>query len=148
MIMEMSEENRFQIAMELKKGFAFGVDFGLEGVEDLLMDEQKPVGEGLGPNASRLLAAAVGNCLSASLLFCLRKSRVEVSTMKTTVKGVIARNEKGRWRLRELEVEIKPEVEEGQRKQLERCLELFEDFCVVTGSIKTGIPVKIIVEKS
>jgi hypothetical protein len=58
------------------------------------MDEPEPLGEGTGPNAARVLAAAIGNCLSASLLFCLDKARVEVSVVRTKVTGSIVRNEK------------------------------------------------------
>ena len=100
----MSEEKTFSVDVEHERGFVFKVDFGLDGVDDLMMDEPEPVGGGIGPNAERLVAAAVGNCLSASLLFCLRKSRVEVSGLKTAVEGIIARNEEGRWRIRELNV--------------------------------------------
>lgn len=129
--------------MDHERDFVFKAHFGLEGVDDLVIDENEPVGEGIGPDASRLLAAAVGNCLSASLLFCLRKSRTEVSGMNTVVEGVIARNEEGRWRIRELFVEISPEVRKGQKKKLERCLEIFEHFCITSQSVKQGIPLNV-----
>ena len=142
----MSEEKTFQVEVEQERDFVFKVDFGLEGVDDLIMDEPEPVGGGVGPNASRLLAAAVGNCLSASLLFCLRKSRVEVSGMKAVVEGVVARNEEGRWRIRELNVELTPEVDGDQGKQLERCIDVFEQFCIASQSIRQGIPINVIVK--
>jgi len=143
----MSEEKAFRVELAQEKGFVFRVNFGLDGVDDLIMDEPEPVGGGAGPNASRLLAAAIGNCLSASLLFCLRKSRVEVSGLKAAAEGVIARNEEGRWRIREINVEITPEVAEGQRSQLERCINLFEKFCVVSQSIRQGIPINVKVRR-
>ena len=143
----MSEERTFRVDVERERDFVFRVDFGLEGVYELIMDEPEPVGGGTGPDASRLVAAAVGNCLSASLLFCLGKSRVEVSGMRTAVRGVTARNEEGRWRIRELSVEITPEIEGDAGKQLERCIDIFEDFCVASQSIRQGIPINVKVNK-
>jgi uncharacterized OsmC-like protein len=139
----MSEEKTFKVDVTREEGFVFGVDFGLDGVEPLVMDEPEPLGGGAGPDASRVLAATVGNCLCASLLFCLQKSRVDVSGLRATVEGVTARNEEGRWRIREMNVEISPEVSEEGREKLERCVELFEGFCVVSQSIEQGIPVNV-----
>ena len=65
------DERGFELTMELQQGMQFLVDFGGPELPPLLMDEPDPVGENEGPNATRLLAAAVGNCLSASALFCL-----------------------------------------------------------------------------
>jgi uncharacterized OsmC-like protein len=52
--------------------YQFDVDFGTPGPL-LRADEPAPLGQGTGPSPEQLLAAAVGNCLSASLLFALRK---------------------------------------------------------------------------
>ena len=139
----MSEEERFEVDLSRVKGFEFKVDFGLEGVDDLVMDEPEPVGGGLGPNASKVLAAAVGNCLSASLLFCLQRAKAEVGGIEAKVSGVIARNEEGRWRIREMNVELEPEVHEEHGAQLERCTEIFENFCIVSQSIQQGIPISV-----
>jgi len=143
----MSEEKTFRVEVEQEKDFVFKVDFGLEGIEGLIMDEPEPVGGGTGPNAERLIAAAIGNCLSASLLFCLRKSKGEVSGMKADVEGVVARNEEGRWRIRELNVELTPETEGEGEKQLERCIGIFEQFCVASQSIRQGIPINVKVRR-
>ena len=59
----------------LLEGYRFKVEFEVEGVPNLVVDEMKPVGEGLGPNPTRLLSAAVVHCLSSSLLYCLGKSQ-------------------------------------------------------------------------
>ena len=139
----MSEEKTFQVDLELQEGFRFKTNFNLEGVSPFFMDEPHPVGKGSGPSAQRVLIAAIGNCLSSSLLFCLQKSRVEVSGITATVSGVTARNKEGRWRIKEINVEIKPQVSEDNLKQLERCKEIFEDFCIVTESVKQGIPVNV-----
>ena len=143
----MSEERSFRVEVNREEGFVFTADFGLDGVGPLVMDEPEPLGAESGPNASKVLAAAVGNCLSASLLFCLQRSRVDVSGMGATVEGVMARNEGGRWRIRELNVVISPGVSVGDRGKLERCVELFEDFCIVSESVRRGIPITVDVRR-
>ena len=103
-----------------------------------------PVGGDVGPNASKVLAAAMGNCLTASLLFCLNKARAEVGGIETNVEGRMRRNEKGRWRIAEINVDISPEMDmEYFGSQYERCSKLFEDFCIVSKSIEEGIPVNV-----
>ena len=72
-------DQSFTLVMEQQHDYRFLVDFGQEGMAPLVVDEPPPLGLGEGPNPSRLLATSVGNCLSASLLFCLRKAHVEKS---------------------------------------------------------------------
>lgn len=140
------EEKDLTLTLELQQGYEFLVDFQQEGVPPLLMDEPPPLGEEHGPSASRLLAAAVGNCLSASALFCLRKARIEVKGMRTTVRASLVRNEQGRLRIGGIQVKLQPEVAPEDKDRIGRCLELFEDFCVVTQSVRRGIDVQVEVE--
>ena len=137
------EEKTFNVSMKREKDFVFKVDFGLEGF-DFTMDEPSPIGGDTGPNASKVLAAAMGNCLTASLLFCLNKARAEVGEIETNVQGKMRRNEKGRWRIAEINVELNPEINMDEfGSQFERCSKLFEDFCIVSKSIEEGIPINV-----
>ena len=140
------DEHTSEISMDLRKGYKFLVDFHEKGVEPLLVDEPPPLGEGHGPGASKLLAAAVGNCLSASALFCLNKAHIEVRGMRTTVRTTKARNEANRLRIGRIEVKIVPEVAEEDIPRMKRCLELFEEYCTVTASVRGGIDVAVEVE--
>ena len=63
----------FTIELEQEQDYEFRVKFDRESVPSLLVDELEPVGHDRGPNPDRLLAVAVANCLTASLLFCMRK---------------------------------------------------------------------------
>ncbi len=137
-----AHEPRFTVTMEQLDGFEFKVKFDWEGVDDLLLDEPAPLGGNKGPNAARLVAAAVGNCLSASLLFCLQRSKVEVSGVKTVVNGSLVRNEQKRLRIGAMDVRIELDSP-VERARLERCLGLFEDYCVVTQSVREGIEVGV-----
>ena len=139
----MSEPSAFTVTLEHLQGYEFKVKFDWENVPDVVLDEPEPLGARQGPNASRVLAAAVANCLSASLLFCLRKARVEPKGMRTQVTGNLTRNENGRLRIAGLDVRITLDTGPQPAARLARCAEIFEDFCVVTESVRHGIPVQV-----
>ncbi len=140
------ELGHFSISLDCIQDFEFRVKFDKELYQDLMIDEPPPVGNDRGPNPSRLLAAAVGGCLSASLLFSARKLRLNMSGLHADVKVQHERNEKGRLRIGSISVEIIPRIEEPDDQKLARCLELFEDFCVVTQSVRNGIDVSVAVK--
>ncbi|RMG27295.1 MAG: OsmC family peroxiredoxin [Methanobacteriota archaeon] len=142
----MAENGTFSLELERVNKFEFRTNFDWESVPPLTLDEPEPLGEQKGPNASRLVGAAVGNCLSASLLFCLEKGQAKVRTLKTRVEGFLKRNEKGRLRLGGFDVTIVLDVESEQSGRVSRCLDLFEDYCVVTATIRQAIPVNVRVE--
>ena len=133
------------VVLELEEGYRFRADFG-DGQGSFVMDEPEPLGAASGPNASAVLGAAVGNCLSASLLFCLRKAHVEVRGLRTEIEVTRGRNDRGRLRVSSLRVRLHPEVAPGYEGRLGRCLELFEDFCVVTEAVRDGIDVDVAVD--
>ena len=136
------EEKELTVNLELMKDYEFHVTFDPQTAK-LIMDEPPPLGGGVGPNASKVLSAAVGNCLSASLLFCLKKIRVEPKTFRSTITTKMTRNEKGRLRIGSSHVAITVETDPEGRNRLSRCMDLFEDYCVVTQSVRGGIDVSV-----
>ena len=142
----MTDASTFTIHLEQDADFDFRVKFDWPGNAELLLDEPEPLGHRHGPNAARLIAAAVGNCLSASLVFCLRtKFRQDTKPLRASVTGHIARNERGRLRIGGLDVEIHLGEDAAALPHLERCLAQFEDFCIVTESVRQGVPVRVAV---
>lgn len=137
------EERRFHVGLSRATGFTFDTHFDNDAWSGITLDEPVPIGEGNGPNASRMVGVAVGHCLASSLLFCLGKARVTVNDLEVQVEGVVGRNEQGRLRINELQVTIVPSVPADEQERMQRCLELFEDFCIVTGSVRKGIPVHV-----
>ena len=129
--------------LEFIDRYRFQVGFDVEGVPSLVVDEMKPIGEGLGPNPTRLLSIAVGHCVSSSLLYCLNKVRVKAKKLETTVKANIARNKEGYFRIASMDVQIHLEVSEEDKKRVQRCLSTFENYCTVTQSVRKGIDVKV-----
>lgn len=140
----MPDPTSFTIHLEQEQGFDFRVKFDWLDNADLLLDEPEPLGKRHGPNAARLVAAAVGNCLSASLVFCLRsKFKQDPGPLRASVTGQLDRNEHGRLRIGGLSVSIELAEAAGALQHLDRCMQQFEDFCVVTESIRHGIPVRV-----
>lgn len=134
--------NQFTISIDQVRDYEFRVQFD-RGQPPVLVDEPPPLGRNAGPGASRMLAAAIGNCLSASLLFCARKAHVDPGPIHTEVKVTIVRNENERLRVGAVEVTIDPHLAGSDVERARRCRELFEDFCTVTESVREGIEVRV-----
>lgn len=136
----MTESTQFSVQLTLLDGYKFEIDFGDAG--QLLSDEPPPLGQGEGPNPSRLLAAAVANCLAASLLFAVRKFKEDPGQVQAKVLGELERQD-GRWRIGKLQVELQLGTDAAAMPHLERALSQFENFCVVTQSVRQGIEVTV-----
>ena len=139
----MAESQVFTLELEQLRDFEFRVRFDWPGVADLDLDEPEPLGRSAGPNAARLIGAAVANCLSSSLLFCMRKFKQSPGPMRAEVQGEIVRNEHGRMRIGRFDVTIRLAESAAAIAHLDRCMAQFEDFCVVTESVRHGIPVGV-----
>ena len=135
--------SEFTIAIEQVRDYEFRVKFDKPHLAELVVDEPPPLGREAGPNPSRILAAAIGDCLAASLLFCARKARANIESLRAQVKTQIARNEQKRLRVARVEVTLEVQAPEADRDAVRRCLPLFEDFCTVTQSIRDGIDIEV-----
>ncbi|WP_372013193.1 OsmC family protein [Pseudoxanthomonas sp. 10H] len=124
-------------------GYAFRVAFDDTAIAELSTDESPPLGQGAGPDPSRLLLAAVANCLSASLLFALRKFHNHPGPLVTHAVATLARNAAGRWRVAHIHADLRLAEPADGHTQVERLLAQFEDFCIVTESVRQGVPVSV-----
>lgn len=131
------------IELDLIKGFAQEVNWGVAGATTMVIDEPEPLGENRGPSPGRVLAAALASCLGASLLFCLKKSRIDVQALHTTASVALTRNYKGRLRVGTITVRLEPTVPLDQQPRMARCIEVFEDFCIVTASVRPAVTVDV-----
>jgi uncharacterized OsmC-like protein len=141
-----SEPAKVSITMDQIRDYQFRVTFDQKPYPDLMMDEPPPVGGDTAPSPSHLLAAAVGNCLSASFVFSARKVRADLESLHATVKVWYVRNEHGRMRIGKMKVEIEPKFNAAEAAKIERCLAMFEDYCVVTQSVRQGVEVSVAVK--
>ena len=118
---------------------------------DLYFDEpHRSGGNDKYPNASRILTASVANCLSASLTFCLAKTRIDIPDLRISCKATcyIERNEINRLRVKKIDIQIFPKSEnfnENLVLALTRCKDRFAEYCVVSQSVKEGFDVNFTV---
>src|SRR5689334_4895653 len=112
--------SEFAIQVEQVDGFLFRVHFDKAQFADLLLDEPPPLGKDAAPNAARVLAAAVANCLSASLVFCLQRAGLKTEGLRSEAKVQIVRNEQRRLRIGSVDVMLRPRLPEGN-ESLAKC---------------------------
>lgn len=144
----MTDERLQHVTIRLARGYEFVAEFNdVLNAPSILFDEPAPLGDDRAPNASAVLGAAVGNCLAASLAFCLRKARIDIEGLTARVTTHVVRNERDRFRISGIDVELSPVVASADRARVARCQELFEDFCTVTSSVRQGIPVSVSVNQ-
>lgn len=136
----MSESKTFSLSLELLENFEFKVDFDEYGY--LITDEPPPLGRGEGPNPARLVGAAVANCLCASLLFALKKKKQELPAVRADIMGEIAKLDDF-WRIVKINVDIQADTATVDPDSLQSAIQQFENFCIVTQSIRRGIPIHV-----
>lgn len=136
--------NETLITVELiqQQDYRFDMHFG-EGIPLIIGEEPAPLGTGRGPSPVQLLCAAVGNCLSDSLLFALRKFKQTPEPLRCVVSGEVGRNADGRLRVLQIVASLHLGVPAAQLTHLDRALAQFEAFCTVTQSVSAGIPVTV-----
>jgi uncharacterized OsmC-like protein len=124
------------------EAYKFTVDFG-QTIPALLVDETEPIGRGEGPSPEQVLLTGVVNCLCASLFFALTKFQQDAKGITAVGRCVIDRNEEGRLRVKGIEVSIELGAEASALPKIERVISQFENFCTVSESVKSGIPVTV-----
>lgn len=133
-------ESTVHIQLKQRKDYQFDITFGGD-VPNVMGDEPAPLGSGQGPSPVQFLAAAVGNCLSDSLLFALRKFKQAPEPISCDVTAEVGRNPQGRVRVLGMRAVLTLGVPAASIDHLERVLSQFEAYCTVTQSVGQGIPV-------
>ncbi|HTW77570.1 MAG TPA: OsmC family protein [Thermoplasmata archaeon] len=122
--------------------YEFSVAFPGASYAALRVDEAPPTGGDAGPNPVRTLAVSVGHCMSSTFVNTCERAHVPIAPIRTTVRATVGRNEKGRMRVTGLEVEIfTAPLDPADRSRFEHCVEVFPDFCTVSGAVRAGIPI-------
>lgn len=133
-------EKTITVTLQQQHDYRFDIHFD-ETMPVLTSDEPAPLGTGQGPSPVQLLCAAVGNCLSDSLLFALRKFKQAPDPIRCQVQAQVGRNPEGRMRVLGMVATLHLGVPASTLEHLDRVLDQFEVFCTVTQSVGQGIPI-------
>ncbi|MFX1588127.1 MAG: OsmC family protein [Promethearchaeota archaeon] len=141
----MSEVIKTKVGLSLEEEMIFKCELGEMKVKDCYIDEtHKEEVDMLGPNPSRMLAMAVLGCLSASFIFCLKKREFNLEDLKAEAEVTIARNEKGFWRVKKIDVDINAKIDDPNvKKRADQCKNMFEQYCIVTQAVRDGINIEV-----
>ncbi len=131
-----------EVTLVQEENYRFSVNFG-DGVPSLVADEPPPLGASQGPSPVQLLCAAVGNCLTDSLLFAFKKYKQAPEPLSATVSATLGRNPENRLRVQSMKARLHLGVDVEKLEQLERVLSQFETFCTVTQSVGQGVDISI-----
>lgn len=135
-------ETHVHVQLTQKQDYQFDIHFGGD-VPSVMGDEPAPLGAGQGPSPVQLLSAAVGNCLSDSLLFALRKFKQAPEPLRCDVHAEVGRNAEGRLRVLEIKAVLTLGVPGASLAHLDRVLSQFEAYCTVTQSVGQGIDIVV-----
>lgn len=133
----------FGIELRQQADYRFEAHFDNPAVPVLVSDASPPLGFDAGPNPEQLLGAAVANCLAASLLFAMRKFKNAPEPLRVVGMVWTARNAANRLRVGRITMDLHLGAAAAQFHALDRVLGQFEEFCVVTQSVRAGIPVDV-----
>jgi uncharacterized OsmC-like protein len=141
----MSDGKKIVVSLKQIKDYQFRAEYG-DTTPSIVTDEPEPLGNGMGPSPVQLLVTAVGNCLTDSLQFALRKFKQNAEPLTTHVEALVGRNTENRLRVLSIEASITLGVTGAEVEHIDRILGQFENFCTVTQTIAQSIPVKLTVQ--
>jgi uncharacterized OsmC-like protein len=133
-------EKTVTVELRQQANYRFDIHFD-DAMPVVTSDEPAPLGTGQGPSPVHLLCAAVGNCLSDSLLFAFRKFKQTPEPMRCVVQAEVGRNAQGRMRVLKIDAKLHLGVAAAQLEHADRVLSQFEEFCTVTQSVGQGIAI-------
>ncbi len=141
----MSDESSVLVGIKLEEEMTYKCDLGQIKMGDLFIDEtHTKYSDKIGPNPSSLLALSVLSCLAASFTFCLKKKKLTLTELDGKAEVVIKRNEMGFWRVKKIDINMTPKIEDPKmRKRANQCKKFFEKYCIIAESLRDGIEVNL-----
>ncbi|NVM02590.1 MAG: OsmC family protein [Candidatus Helarchaeota archaeon] len=125
-----------------------GFTANVKQFQELVVDEpQQFHGDDRGPSSLEYLCVGIGGCMGTSLVYCLKRFKATFSELQVDAAAEIHHVPPNRMlRVTALHVDfhITPDpATQDNIDNINECYEHFAKYCVVTQSVKQGIPFDI-----
>ena len=121
-----------------------GGDVYITGFSKLKID--MPVefgGKGRFPCPDELFFSAVGGCFLTTFLYFKERLKIKLRDLQILVQGTVKNVGPKGYRISGIQITMNVDVDEEDQLKAEECAELTKDFCHLTRSLETGIPIKV-----
>lgn len=102
-------------------------------------------GPGAGYCPEELFVASIASCLTTTFAYLRPKLRLDARSLRVEGVSRVAFVD-GAYKVVGVELRVRVEVAEGQAELAKRCLELASEYCHITRSIKSCVPVSVDLE--
>jgi len=118
-----------------------------ENCGDLRLDMPREFsGLGRSPCPDQLFLSAIGGCLLTTFLHFKRRLGLDVEGVDISVSAEIALDPSEGYRIRSIRAVMSVEADAEEADLARRCAELARDYCHITRSIESAIPLAVSIE--
>ena len=143
-MLQTMETGTFTIELAQRADCCFEARFDNPALPTLVTDEPRPLGADSGPDPARLLGTAVANCLAASLLFALRKFRIDMEPLRAAATVAVRRNAQNRLRIGRISVDLHLErAEPAKANSCAACSTSSKSSASWRRACRAGIPIDV-----
>jgi len=103
-------------------------------------------GKGRYPCPDELFLSALGGCLLTTFLWFKKRLKFNLEGLRISVEGTVSHVGPRGYRVTGIEAIINVETDEEGREKAQKCAELTQEYCHLTRSIDSAIPIKVSAE--
>lgn len=100
-------------------------------------------GGGRYPCPDELFLSAVAGCLLTTFLYFKKVMKLHLEDFHVSAKQTIEKPKQDGYRITGIDALISVKVKTQERRKAERCVELAKQYCHITRTLETAIPLRI-----
>jgi len=127
------------VEIELLENGDYHIKLNHQVLADIDVQLSKVPEEDRGGVARALLSASALYCMAGTLTDMLKARSVPIGGMTGSASVRIGKNVKGRKVVESLNINLGVDVPEENLQELDRCIRILDDGCLITGGLKKGL---------